>query len=468
MSQQPARRRGQVQQPQPRRGSVIRQVNQRSGQRARPTAQERRARHGRPIGKGRLARGPQAMRNRRPGVGAYQQGARMRLRQFRQGSLLAVSVTALLLLLWGVDPEAAAQDDAPGPQATAQQRIDDDPDTNEVPEDGMLDNEVLGDPAQAVSQAVETLRDLSLGFYGLFPKLLIAVMLIVIAEMCSRLMSWLLHGLLRNWERTEAIIALTRIGIYLIAVAVGLSIIAGDARALVGSIGLVGLALSWALQTPIESFTGWLLNSFRGYYRVGDRIEVGEVFGDVYRIDVLTTTVWEAGGPGKAVAGAQPTGAMITFPNWEVLRSNLVNYSRDFPYVWDEVTVSVANESDLAYTMSVLRQTATGVVGDQMLAPAAQYQELLAQARLAFDIASEPQVFISLTDSWTDCTVRYLVHARQRRRLSTELLVALTAEMAAQQHHGKIIPAYPRTEVKLRRQWTADDRDDPSSETVTR
>ena len=32
---------------------------------------------------------------------------------------------------------------------------------------------------------------------------------------------------------------------------------------------------SLPLQTPIESFTGWLLNSFRGYYRVGDRIEVG-------------------------------------------------------------------------------------------------------------------------------------------------------------------------------------------------
>jgi small-conductance mechanosensitive channel len=64
---------------------------------------------------------------------------------------------------------------------------------------------------------------------------------------------------------------------------------------------------------------------------VGDRIAVGDVFGDVYRIDVLTTTVWEAGGPGKPVSAAQSTGALITFPNWEVLRSNIINYSRDFP-----------------------------------------------------------------------------------------------------------------------------------------
>lgn len=55
-------------------------------------------------------------------------------------------------------------------------------------------------------------------------------------------------------------------------------------------------AASWALQTPIESFTGWLLNAFRAYYGVGDRVAVGDVFGDVFSIDILTTTVWEAGG----------------------------------------------------------------------------------------------------------------------------------------------------------------------------
>lgn len=382
-----------------------------------------------------------ARRLRRPaGIGDYQRGAQQRLRRFRQGSLLAVSLTALLLLVGGVEPEAAAQDgggEVPPPM---------------VPED-------VGTPAEATSQALQTLWELALGFYGMLPKLLIAALLIALAEFAGRTVRRVLRGTLGDWERTEAIIALTRIGAYLAALAVGLSIIAGDARALVGSVGLVGLALSWALQTPIESFTGWLLNSFRGYYRVGDRIEVGEVFGDVYRIDVLTTTVWEAGGPGKPVAGAQPTGALITFPNWEVLRSNLVNYSRDFPYVWDEVTLPVANESDLAYTMNVLQQAAARVLGEEMQAAAAQYDDLLTKAGLAFDIAEEPQVFISLADAWTDCTVRYLVHARRRRRWSTRLLVELTAEVAKPIHQGKIIAGYPRTEVKLTRTWDPADFD---------
>ena len=370
---------------------------------------------------------------RPPGVGAYERGARARLRRFRQGSLLAVAITALLLLLWGMPFGAAGQE--PGEETVAEPFV--------APED----------PGAAVEQSVETIRELVFGSYALLPKLLIAGVLILLAALAGRLITWLLHKLLHQWERTQAIAALTRIGLYVLAAAAGLSVIAGDARARAGGIGLVGLALSWALQTPIESFTGWLLNSFRGYYGVGDRIEVGDVFGDVYRIDVLTTTVWEAGGPGKSVAGAQPTGAMITFPNWEVLRSNIVNYSRDFPYVWDEVTIPVANESDLSYALSVFEQAARNLLGEQMAVPAARYQDLLRRARLAFDIPGEPQVFASLAESWTDCTVRYLVPARERRRWSSALIVALTAEAAREEHRGKIVSAYPRTEVRLQREW---------------
>jgi len=167
----------------------------------------------------------------------------------------------------------------------------------------------------------------------------------------------------RGWERANALGVLLSLSIWLLALGIAVSVIAGDIRALIGSIGLVGLALSWALQTPIESFTGWLLNSSRGYYRVGDRIAVGEIFGDVYRIDALTTTVWEYGGPDRAggamVTAEQPTGRLITFPNNEVLAGSIVNYTRDFPYVWDELTVPVGNRSDLDYAMEVLKRSRT-------------------------------------------------------------------------------------------------------------
>jgi small conductance mechanosensitive channel len=376
----------------------------------------------------------------RPGVRNYQQGAQTRLRRFRQGSALAVALTALMLMIWVGEQEVMGQEEAAASGAGAEEA-----------------RELLpSDPAASLEQATGTVRDLVLGFYAMLPRLLIAVILVALAVGVGKAVRAMIQRSLGRWERTHAISALVQIGIFLLATAAALSVLAGDARALLGSIGLVGLALSWALQTPIESFTGWLMNSFRVYYRVGDRIEVGEVFGDVYKIDVLTTTVWEAGGPGKPVAGAQATGAMITFPNWEVLRSNIINYSRDFPYVWDEVTVNVANESDLRYTVEVFEGVARRLFGRKMSEPAREYQELLERARLAFDVDDEPKAFISLADAWTDCTVRYLVPARARRRWASELSIALTEESEKPEHRGKIIAGYPRQELRMIGDWQAE------------
>jgi small-conductance mechanosensitive channel len=352
--------------------------------------------------------------------------------------VLAVAVTAILLMLWGVQ-------DLNGQETGSPRAI-------EQAEPG-----VAPDPAVALEEATGTIRDLLLGLYGMLPKIGIAILLLAAAGLLASLARGLLRRVLSGWEKVEAISALLRIGLFLVAIAAALSILAGDARALLGSVGLVGLALSWALQTPIESFTGWLLNSFRTYYRVGDRIEVGDVFGDVYKIDVLTTTVWEAGGPGKSVAGAQATGAMVTFPNWEVLRSNIVNYSREFPYVWDEVTIAVADDSDLPYTIGVLERVATDLVGARMGEPAEAYRRLLERARLVFDVDREPRVFLSLGEAWTNCTIRYLVPARERRRWSSDLLLAVAVETAKPEHAGRIRPGYPRTEVQLEQEAARQD-----------
>ncbi|WP_240761739.1 mechanosensitive ion channel family protein [Nitrosococcus wardiae] len=367
---------------------------------------------------------------------AYERGARSRLKKFRQGTALAVALTAVLLLLFGGVEETAGQE----PNSTK---------TAPAPNESAVKQPIKADPEASLEEATTTIRDFLSVFYGLLPKILIALLFLVAAWLLGKAFRAVTHRFLRGWERSEAIAALVRIAFFLIAIGAGLSVVAGDPRALVGSVGLAGLALSWALQTPIESFTGWVLNALRDYYRPGDRIAVGEVFGDVYRIDILTTTVWEAGGPDKHVAGAQPTGAFITFPNWEILRSNIINYSRDFPYVWDEVAFAIANESDLAYTVEIFRRVAREVVGPVMRKPAAEYRRLLERERLAFDVEDEPQVYFSLAEAWTNCTIRYLVPVRQRRRWASELILALSIETARPEHQDRIIGGYPRREVDL-------------------
>ena len=312
-------------------------------------------------------------------------------------------------------------------------------------------------PDSLVQDATEdvtgTLVSLWEGFLDALPRYGIALIILAIAWLIVRLLRPLLRRALGQWERADAITALSGFSIWLLALGVAVSVLVGDIRALVGSLGLVGLALSWALQTPIESFTGWLLNSFQGYYRVGDRVAVGDVFGDVYRIDFLTTTLWEYGGAGQtAVHAEQPTGRLITFPNSEVLTGTVINYTRDFPYVWDELVVTVANESDVTYAIEVVQRLSLEVLASHMAEPAARYEQILRAARLASTVPREPQVYVSLTDWGTNLTIRYLVGAREKRGWKSKLSARVLEELNLPEHAGKILPAYPRQQVQFIRE----------------
>lgn len=366
--------------------------------------------------------------------------------------MLAVALSAMLLLLFG-RASSIAQPLSDSPTSESAQPAANDSIQEEsaaAPTAAPQENEPSeADPQRSLSEATNTIRSLANGLISVLPKITVALLLLLLAWLLSTITHRLLVRLLSGWEKSEAISAIVRLALFLLAIGAGLSVIAGDATALVGSVGLVGLALSWALQTPIESFSGWVLNAFRGYYRPGDRIEVGEVYGDVYRIGVLATTVWESGGPGKAVSGAQPTGALITFPNWEILRSNIINYSRDFPYIWDEVTFAIANDSDLRYTLATIEAVAKSVVGPMMQEPAKAYQRLLERERLSHRVEPEPTVYVTLADSWTNFTVRYLVPLRERRRWSSDLVLAVSEALSNAEHVGKIRAGYPRTEVDL-------------------
>lgn len=332
------------------------------------------------------------------------------LKKFRQGSQLAIAMTAFLL--FAVPPsDAQVEDDS------------------------------------AIEQASGFFRSMLDSLLAFLPKLMIASLVLLLGWLLHRGLKALLKSRLKSWQRLNAASTLVTLAVSLLTLGVALSALAGDVNALLGSIGLVGLALSWALQVPIESLTGWVLNSFRGYYRVGDRVQVGDVSGDVFHIDALTTTVWQTDS-GHAGESSQPTGALVTFPNSEVLRANIVNYTADFRYVWDEIEIGVANESDLKYTIDVIRRTATALIGEQMKGPAQTYRELLRSHKLDYEVGEVPAIYVYPTDSWIQIVIRYIADVRTRRSVATRLFVEISDELAKPVHADRIFTGYPRSQVQ--------------------
>lgn len=199
------------------------------------------------------------------------------------------------------------------------------------------------------------------------------------------------------------------------------------------SFGIVSLILGFALQTPIMSLIGWIYLVVRAPYKVGDRIRMGDLSGDVIDVGYLDTTLWEFGG--EYLSTDHPSGRIIKFPNANVLSTAVVNYSWPlFPYIWNEVKFQVAYQSDLRFVGETMRAVVNQELGDEMLERVRVYRELLSKTAVDhLEVREHPAIFFRVSDNtWVEAIVRYLVAPKEaggvKTRLVPKLLDALNAE----------------------------------------
>jgi small-conductance mechanosensitive channel len=107
------------------------------------------------------------------------------------------------------------------------------------------------------------------------------------------------------------------------------------------ALGVAGAGIAFALQEVIASFAGWLAIMFGGFYKIGDRVQLGGIKGDVMDIGVLRTTIMETG---QWVDGDLYNGRIVLVANSFVYKEPVFSYSGDFPFLWDEIKVPVRLE----------------------------------------------------------------------------------------------------------------------------
>ena len=88
---------------------------------------------------------------------------------------------------------------------------------------------------------------------------------------------------------------------------------------------------------------GWCFILIRQPFKVGDRIQIGKVAGDVIDIRFFNFQLNEIG---NWVDADQSTGRIIHIPNGIVFTEPQANYTAGFQYIWNEIPVLVTFESD--------------------------------------------------------------------------------------------------------------------------
>ena len=150
-------------------------------------------------------------------------------------------------------------------------------------------------------------------------------------------------------------------------------------------------------------------------------------------VSYLDTTLWEFGG--QYLSTDHPSGRVIKFPNSGVLNQPVWNYSWPlFPYIWNEITFSVAYNSDLEFVSTVMRDVAEEEIGEAMMERIRVYRELLAQTPVnELEVREYPSVIFRVNqNTWIDATVRYLVQPREAGRVKTRLIKKMLERLNAE------------------------------------
>lgn len=191
--------------------------------------------------------------------------------------------------------------------------------------------------------------------------------------------------------------------------------------------GVAGAGIAFALQEVIASVAGWVAVSFGNFYSVGDRIQLGGISGDVIDIGVLRTTLMETG---QWVKADLYNGRIVRIANSFVFKEPVFNYSGDFPFLWDEITVPVKYGSDYKLAREILQKIADDVVGGLIPEAKKTWHGMVGKYRIE-DARIEPMVTLIANDNWIEFTIRYVTDFKRRRSTKDLLFTRVMEEFDA-------------------------------------
>ena len=258
-------------------------------------------------------------------------------------------------------------------------------------------------------------------------------MAIVVAGL---LVLWVVYTISRRWLRkylerrqqaarsAQMLLLAWKYGFLLLGVLLVLGGLAGNIAAIGLSTAFVGMVLGWSLQRPVTGIAAWLAVMINRPFRIGDRVIIAGIRGDVVDINLMYTVLGEVGG---TIGGEESSGRGVLIPNATLFDQIVYNYAMESEYILDEVPVRVTYESDWEKAEQLLLQAAREVT-----------QEIIAKT------AQEPFIRSEFMDVGILMRLRYQALAVDRQRISSDIVRRVYQLFA---EHPEVHFCYPRSEV---------------------
>lgn len=293
-------------------------------------------------------------------------------------------------------------------------------------------------------------------------KLLLSVILIGLVILIARVLRWISRALLGERTGPTRFWVKQVIGVLqaLLLITGVVSIWFNNPSQLASAAAFITAGLAIASQRVITALSAYLIILRGKTFQVGDRIVMGGVRGDVVNLGFMQTTIMEMGqAPGESadapsvwVASRQYTGRLVVITNDKIFDTPVYNYTREFPYIWEEMHIPIPYDGDLKNAERIIVEAArhhTSKITELSEDALRELERRYAVKREQL----EPRVYCRLTDNWVELAVRFVVEDHGVRTVKD----AISREILQQFEGAKIgiasgtyqVVGFPELKVRL-------------------
>ena len=217
----------------------------------------------------------------------------------------------------------------------------------------------------------------------------------------------------------------------LVAVTVGIAF-ATELGSIATLAGLITAGVAVAMQSVLVSIVGYFFLIGKYGIRVGDRVQIGDVTGEVIHLGLVRLQLMELGGQGTL----GPTGRIVAFANSIVFQvaNGLFKQIPGVEIAWHEVKLTLPTGADPVATKGRLLLAVNEALRDYRGEIERQTAEIHAATASKSAGSAEPRVQLQFGAAAVEAVVRYPVHlahaAEIDERVTKGLIQALDPSAA--------------------------------------
>ena len=188
-------------------------------------------------------------------------------------------------------------------------------------------------------------------------------------------------------------------------------------KGLITLISVISAAMNIALRDFILNFFCGIYIKFKKPFKVEDRIQIGDIKGDVMSTSTFSFEILEVS---TKEDNGQSTGIVIHYPNSSIISGPVKNINKGFKYIWDEMIIKIEIDCDLANNKKEIYKIVNSLdtVKNIPRKMKNQIDDVNTTNRVYFN-KFDPIIYTKIVDNHVELALRFLMHPKKARYIES-------------------------------------------------